>query len=291
MAADNEAARLGVLVGVDGSRASLAAVDWAAQLAVDTAAPLTLCLVVPDQRLFGLPADPRIAEDVRERGEHLLQHARRHALRSQPHVDIALELASGQPAAELSRRATRAQLLVVGSHGAGWFDRLLIGSTSTQVAAHAPGTVVVTRMDGRRSDGPVLVGVDASVQSQAALEFGFQTAARLDRGLLALHVYAAFPMAQVPGLAVPRPPAVASRLAAAELLDDAVAPWIGKFPGVRVRQEVQQGSASQILVHTSINASLIAVGSRGRGGFTGLFLGSVSQHVLALASCPVAVAH
>ncbi len=287
MAAEQEAARLGVLVGVDGSRASLAAVDWAAQLGADTGAPLTLCLVVPDDPSFGLPADPSIAEDVRERGKTALHQAREHALRSQPHANLAIELVSGQPAATLCDMAARAQLLVVGSHGTGWFDRLLIGSTSTQVAAHAPGIVVVTRMEGRRVDGPVLVGVDASAQSQAALEFGFQTAARLDRGLLALHAYGA----PASALALRKEPAVAGRLAATELLDEALAPWIGKFPGVRVRREVQQGSASRILVQTSINAALVALGSRGRGGFAGLALGSVSQHVLALASCPVAIAH
>ena len=58
---------------------------------------------------------------------------------------------------------------------------------------------------------------------------------------------------------------------------------------MRVQPVLKHGNAAQLLIEESTGADLLVVGTRGHGGFAGLLLGSVSQHVAAYASCPVVV--
>lgn len=184
--------------------------------------------------------------------------------------------------------AESADLVVVGSLGPGWADRLVIAATAMQVAKHASCTVVVTRLNRYRADGPILVGVDDSDGAQAALKFAFDTAAREHRDLHAMNVYGVPP--GLPGLPRGSDVAKLARRAATERLDQALAPWMEKYPDVPVRREIRRGAASKVLVRASSEASLVVVGSRGRGGFAQLLLGSVGHYLLSLASCPVAIA-
>jgi nucleotide-binding universal stress UspA family protein len=77
--------------------------------------------------------------------------------------------------------------------------------------------------------------------------------------------------------------------AARDLLVDALLPWAVAFPTVRIESAVVDGAAAWTMIRASQGAALVVVGSRGRGGFTGLLLGSVSQALLRHADCPVAV--
>jgi nucleotide-binding universal stress UspA family protein len=65
--------------------------------------------------------------------------------------------------------------------------------------------------------------------------------------------------------------------------------WAEKYPDVDVRRSTVRGGAATVLKHQSHRAELLVVGSRGRGGFSGLLLGSVSQAMIHHAACPVAV--
>jgi nucleotide-binding universal stress UspA family protein len=291
MSHQQEFTEAGVLVGVDGSVPSLAAVEWAARAAADSGQPLILCLVVPDKHTATTFGDPEIGLVLARRAEQVLERARTEALTAQPELRTVTRVVAGQPAEQLAELAAGADMLVVGSHGTGWLHRLIVGSTSMQLAAHAPGTLVVTRTDPYRVDGRVLVGVDDSEPAQAALEFAFATAARLGRWLLAIHAYAVPPSVPTQRLENAQEPALISRLDATRVLDDALAPWTAKYPEMNVRREICRGPASRVLAKASVNAALLVVGSRGHGGFPGLLLGSVSQHVVALATCPVAITH
>lgn len=291
MTEERDSAAPAVLVGVDGSKASLVAVDWAARAAAETGRTLFLCLVMQSDHSYWLPADPALTDELRGRGEHILRKARDRALSAYPQLHTIFELASGQPAEQLIRLAGPDDLLVLGSHGLGWFQRLVVGSTCSQVAAHAQCTVVVTRTGEYRSDGPVVVGVDESEQAHRALEFAFATATRLGRGLHVVHAFTMPPFMPAHGIILMEPPEVAARLAAIDSVDRILAGWSEKYPDVKVRREVVRGNAGQALVEAGTGASLVVVGSRGRGGFAGLVLGSVSQHVLASAPCPVAITH
>lgn len=135
----------------------------------------------------------------------------------------------------------------------------------------------------------VLVGVDGSAGSRKALTWAAAEAADHGADLVVLNVWSPplLPPAggpSVPHGGVPDP----SQLAADELVA-VVRDELGDDPPVVVRPEVQQGHPAELLIEHSAAADLLVVGTRGHGGFAGLVLGSVSQHVAAYAKCPVTV--
>jgi nucleotide-binding universal stress UspA family protein len=164
-----------------------------------------------------------------------------------------------------------------------------------QVAAHGHAPVVVVRgePDGPvPAPGPVVVGVDGSELSAVALGFAFEAAAARDVDLVAMYAWD-FVRRASPGLAGDwhLETEVAQQDAEA-LLDDATAGWVEKYPDVRVIRRAEQSSSPEArLLEAAADASLLVVGSRGRGGFVGLLLGSVSRKLVAHAKSSVAVIH
>ncbi|HXW79705.1 MAG TPA: universal stress protein, partial [Acidimicrobiales bacterium] len=66
---------------------------------------------------------------------------------------------------------------------------------------------------------------------------------------------------------------------------------LGSSPGVPLERHVMQGRPAQVILQAAEDADLVVVGSRGRGGFAGLLLGSVSSQVAHHAHCPVTIVH
>ena len=138
----------GIVVGVDGSPNSAHALDWAMQEAATRHAPLTVVAVhaVPKSYWGHIPvvgpSDSPALEELRRSVEEMSQQAAsRIGDASPPSVNI--RAVSGFPVEELLATSQEADLLVVGSRGAGGFARLLIGSVSNQVVQHATCPVVV----------------------------------------------------------------------------------------------------------------------------------------------------
>jgi nucleotide-binding universal stress UspA family protein len=181
--------------------------------------------------------------------------------------------------------------VVVGHRGLGGFTGLLVGSVGVQAAAHAHCPVVVVR-GGEAAEpgaGHVLVGVDGSPLSDLAIDFAFSHATLHGLGVVALHVYQR-PEFTVPGdQPLPGPDGEDRRDYETRLLTDALAGYVDKYPDVPVHPKILMGRPSAVLVAESADAALTVVGSRGRGGFAGLLLGSTSQTVLQHAMGPVAV--
>ncbi|GDY28697.1 universal stress protein [Gandjariella thermophila] len=291
-------ARAPVMVaGVDGSGRALQAVRWAAAGAARRHLRLRLvhAQAVTGTAYPGASAVPQgVYDAMTEQAERWLIQARDAALEVAPELAVDTERHESPAVATLLEQSRTARMVVLGSRGLGGFTGLLVGSTAVALAAHAdcPVTVVRGRATGEPppAGGPVVVGVDGSPASEAAIEVAFDEASFSGADLLAVHTWSdvtvrgAFDM---PGIDIDW-----ERVAADEqrLLAERMAGWQEKHPDVRVRRMVTRDRPVRSLLAQGEGARLIVVGSRGRGGFAGMVLGSTSQALLHHAPCPVTVA-
>jgi nucleotide-binding universal stress UspA family protein len=290
-----------VIVGVDGSPSALDAVDEAAAEAVRRGVSLRvvhayvwplLGSALDPVPVGGLPAGGAGASGagmaaeggLHKEAEQFVAEALTRAREQQPGVQATGRVITGPAAAVLLEVARGASLIVVGDRGLGGFTGLLLGSIAVQLAAHAACPVLVVRGRSRQA-GPVTVGVDAAGHADLALGAAFHQAQL--RGVPLRAVYAW--RHRVPG--DHGGPAVGDddSRAHGRLLTDALKPWRAKYPQVEVWTATIHSRASAALLDESKAAQLVVVGARGRGGFRGLLLGSVSQAVLHHAACPVMV--
>lgn len=208
-------------------------------------------------------------------------------------VDVDRQVVCGLPAPTLLDASAGADLLVVGARGMGGFRGLLLGSVSQQCAHHTTVPLAIVRHDpwvgASGDDGEIVVGVDGSKQSRLALEWALAEAAV--RGVRLVAVHAQWPVI-VPEAAAFGPFGEVVDLAAdgAAMVRGALTDAGADELGVPVHLRVVPGSAASALLDAAAaTASLLVVGSRGRGGFRGLLLGSVSQHVVHHAPCVTVV--
>jgi nucleotide-binding universal stress UspA family protein len=285
-----------VVVGVDGSWSALKAVRWAAREAERRDALLRLvhvCHLVPVRhpRQIAPPLEYHAA--IVEEGRHWLTEADEAARRTVPGVAVITVLHDGTPADVLVTESSTAQLMVLGSRGLGGFASLLVGSVAVALSAHGHCPVVVMRsssVDESPEEGPVVVGVDGSELSDAALTFAFEAAAARDVPLVAVHTWQDVHLA---GAWTLLPGTIDWDWLQSEeedRLDERIAGWREKYPHVELRSLVVRDRPARALLEHAAGAQLIVVGSRGHGAFTGMGLGSVSQTLLHHAECPVAVA-
>ena len=239
------------------------------------------------QRPVGWP-DSQFHRD----SEAIVEDAVAGAARSDPDVVLRSVVLEGPAAATLCELSTQARMIVLGHRGHGGFSGLLLGSVSLAVAAHAQCPVVVVRGASSPDEGrdlPVAVGVDDSVTARLALGFAFEEAASRGVDLVAVRAWHPPP---APWRTDARPLVLdADELDTAErhALHESLEPWQSKYPAVHATTRLWPGSPSHALVTVSGQAQLVVVGSRGRGGFAGLLLGSVSQQLLHHAHCAVAI--
>jgi nucleotide-binding universal stress UspA family protein len=282
-----------VVVGIDGSVTSRYALEWAIEEVRLRPRPLHLLHACgwplldlplgPD--LYRLPAGQHIRDDVHAVAEKVLADAASHV---DPAIRVTTEVSSDLPGRALLTASRTAATVVVGSRGAGGFVGLLLGSVAEQVAAHASCPVVVVR-PAPVPGGPVVVGVDGSPGSRAALRYAAEHASARGVILRAVHAWR-WPVSSGPGDQVPL---VYDQEALAveedRVLAEALAGLDEDFPDLPVERRLVRGRAVPALVDAAADAALTVVGSRGHGGFTGLLLGSVSHQVLHHAAGPVAV--
>ncbi|WP_214102768.1 universal stress protein [Acrocarpospora catenulata] len=272
-----------IVVGVDGLRAGVEAVEWAAQEAVLRDVPLLVASAVPAWCLEpGLHEPYRgIATWMADGGKAALTEAVEAARRAQPKVDVESALLGGDPRAALIQASREADLLVVGDSGLGALRGALIGSVAYGVAGHAACDVVVVRKRQSPSRPEIVVGVDGSAAQPAVLEFAFRAA---DLRGADLRAVLAWDWPDLMRTTVGSEPDNSRRA-----LAEALAGWRETHPDVRVSTEIVQGRAADVLRQAAEGAELLVVGSRGHGLLTGMLLGSVSQSMLHRAPCPVAV--
>ncbi|MGW0507291.1 universal stress protein [Micromonospora sp. NPDC003241] len=271
-----------VVVGVDGSPPSLVAAEHAAQAAVWRSRSLHLVHGYLHPLGYGVPINPYEVglPAPTEDGRKMLEQTAAELVDRWPGLTVEVRQVAGGPGATLVEESRRAELVVVGSRGLGGFAGLLLGSVGTQVAAHGHCPVLVVRPPDRPlpTEGPVLVGVDGSESAELAVGYGAEEAVRRGGTLVLTHV-ADERHADDGG-------------EAAALLATAAASARGSHPGLTVEERlITAAKPDQALIEATSDAALVVAGSRGRGGFAGLLLGSVSQALVQHARCPVLVAH
>jgi nucleotide-binding universal stress UspA family protein len=280
-----------IVVGIDGSESALAAVRWAAAECARHRVPLRLVhgYVVP---VGGYPEIVLTAHEMRKAMEVLAQgwlsDAANAARATAPHVDVETDSVLDAAVPALIRESRRARMVVLGSRGLGGFTGMLVGSTAVSLAAHGKCPVVVVR-GMATGGGPVVVGVDGTPASEAAIAFAFEAASTRGVPLTAVlswtdvRVDSAFNEARIT--------IDWSQVAEDEerLLAQRLAGWQEKYPDVRVERLVLRDRPVHALLRLAGSAQLVVVGTRGRGGFTGMLLGSTSQALVHHSPCPVAI--
>jgi nucleotide-binding universal stress UspA family protein len=289
--------RSGVTVGVDGSASALRAVRWAAREAAARGVELRIVHAAPNYpELGGLgqvpaghrewPLATRIASGVVGRARHLAQTA-------EPGLAVRTSVITGPRSRTLIECSEQAALLVIAARGLDGFAGLHLGSVAGTVSTYARCPVVVVRrvaVAPVNQPAPVVVGVDGSATGRLALGFAFAFADRRHLPLTAVHSWR---KRSLHSLARAATDAADERELAEEgqrLLAEALAGWTEHHPDVPVSRVVRRrDSPVEALLSYSPTAELVVVGSRGRGGFSGMLLGSTSQALVRYASGPVAV--
>jgi len=280
-----------VVVGVDGSARGLAAVGVAAAEAAMRRRGLRIVHAF-EWPPPGRPATPGRAlpprPPERERAGACVAEAAEVAAKLLPATAISTEVVAGDVLEVLPAESRRAVLLVLGDRGAGGFHGMIAGSVAVRAATHAECPVLVVRGQ-QRPDGPVVVGVDGSRSSAAALEFAADEAERRGAELLALHAWTGGDGTELNAELPMTYEFWAGEDEEERVLAEALAGVAERRPDLPIQGMVRRGSARRLLQELSRAAQLVVVGDRGHGGFAGLLLGSVSQHLVYHAACPAAV--
>lgn len=281
---------LPIVVGVDGSSSALEAARWAAREAAHRNAPVYLVSAFgwSGHRHLGDPGLGHYRETMMRETWATVAVAAAAARHVAEGVEISELTLDGYPVPLLVTESRTAGMLVIGDRGLGGFTSLLIGSVAIRLASQAECPVVVVRGDDPSDTGPVVVGIDGSPISEAALEFAFDAADARGVPLIAVHVWNDYAIA-VSVLEAVKWDAVEAE--EHQLLAERLAGWSEKYPDVEVRRVVERDSPAHALIAqaTGTNAQLVVVGSHGRGSAAGLVLGSVSHALLHHSPCPVAV--
>ncbi|HYN57316.1 MAG TPA: universal stress protein [Motilibacterales bacterium] len=280
-----------IVVGYDASPDSRAALDWGIREAASRHLGVRVFHCQPDVAAWDgaaatMAGGPALATALPHDGPALVAEAADVVARAG--VPVETVSTAGSVSATLVEQSRSAVMVVIGSRGHSAVSSAILGSTVSHVASHAHCPVIVARAEGM-ADGPVVVGVDGSPESEELVGWAIDHASRHGLALEVLHAYA---IPVYPGV-VPYVPPVEITTATAEfeerVTSEVLAGWREKYPDVEVTTNVAHGRAAPALVAASGRASLTVVGSHGRGAFLGMLLGSTSQSLLHHAKGSVAV--
>ena len=284
--------KYGILVAVDGSPESDAAVRWAAREAGLRDLPITLAhVVVPvvtSWPVRSLQAEfnqwqEDNARQVIEQGQKML----RSTIGDSELSNVGTEVLHDYAVPGLVTASKEAQMIVVGSRGLGPVGCAVLGSVSSGVVHHARCPVAIVHADEAQSsddNSPVLVGIDGSPASEAATALAFDEASRRHVDLVALHAWSDVGVFPILGMDWHE-----YEDEGHEVLGERLAGWQEQYPDVVVRRRIVCDRPARWLIDESQQAQLVVVGSHGRGGFAGMLLGSVATTVAEGAKAPVIV--
>jgi nucleotide-binding universal stress UspA family protein len=275
-----------IVVGINGSAGSDAALTWALQRAARDRLPVIAVHAVDDR---WLSPDFQYHELIRESGMELLQKAQASAGEQAPDVKVDIELRHGGGGSVLRDISKEAAVIVVGGHEKRRIDGGPMTDRALQVVAASECPVaVIPAKPGTGAKG-VVVGVDGSEESLQAVAFA---AAEADLGGDELSVVLAFKSParwlekQMPSSGLAETLVEENRIVLAE----SVAGLGDKYPDLVVHQRLETNTEpAKALVDIAADARLLVIGSRGRGGLSRTVLGSTAHAVLLNVPCPTIV--
>jgi nucleotide-binding universal stress UspA family protein len=281
-----------IVVGVDGSAASDAAVRWAVRESAVRKLPVTLLHVVAPSPIDSAMAPNGTIPQARlDQAREVVDHAREVAAEPTDRRLICVhgEIAYASVASTLIAASKDANMIVTGSRGVDASSAYRLGSVSAALLRDARCPVVVVH-DSESGDpnvrdtSPVLLGIDGTPASEAATALAFDEASRRQAPLVALHAWSDVGVFPILGMDWHL-----YRDQGNEVLGERLAGWHERYPEVQVQRQLVCDVPARWLVQESSKAQLVVLGRRGRGGYPGMRLGSVSSAVAESARVPVIV--
>ncbi|CAG7623179.1 universal stress protein [Rhodococcus opacus] len=284
-----------IVVGTDGSPSALQAVSWAAKEAALRNAPLTVLTTMLRPGVYGAPVGlpANFFEEEELEAKKRLARAAEVAADAVPghSLEIHTVLGTETPAGELVERSKTARMVVVGANRQGIIERMFLGSVSSAVATHAHCPVAVIHglpdTDITALAGPVVVGVDGSAHTEPAIAMAFEEAELRHTELVAVHAWSDvnIPFAFEDG------DPVWMQIVKDETaqLSESLVGHAEKCPGVTIRPVVVMDQPAHSLREQAENAQLLVVGSRGRGGFASMLLGSTTRTLMNSVNRPLLI--
>ena len=278
-----------VVAGYSTSTSSLNAVRWAAAEAGRRQAGLRIVHAYPLPQL-GQPVQHDVDELLHNEASALLDRIAESTRRDHPLLHITTRLIQDAPVNALRDESVDATMTVVGAKKSSRLAGAILGSVASAIAAVNPAPVAVVHPDHPTyGQGPIVIGIEGSLASSAAIEFAFAEAAVRKSELLAVHAWkpAVFKDSLPDYPSDSEVAAIEQR--ATSVLSEHLAGWGNKYPEVAVSESVGRGRAASILLEFSRSASIVVVGRRPQGEFEALVMGSTSRSLTAHSHCPVVI--
>jgi nucleotide-binding universal stress UspA family protein len=283
---------------IDGSKAALRGVAFAAQLAKREGAFVDVCSAI-DEAAVMLPLAEGALIDPEPLIDALIAGAEKHVAAAvhilhEAGVGATGTVLRGYPVGEIDTfvRAKEADAIVMGTNGRAGIDRLFLGSVTMAIIRLADVPVVTVHADDTLDGGPLLVAVDASAASLAALDCAIERARVAGVALALLHVFGWNSIEQLSSTVGIRPQSAGRRaLSDAENALDEAADHV-RAAGLTFRTELYRGEDPAAAILTAAErhgAGAIVMGTHGRGGLERLLIGSVADRVVRAAQLPVYV--
>jgi nucleotide-binding universal stress UspA family protein len=275
-----------VVVGINGSAGSEAAMAWALHRAARLRLPVIGVHAVDDR---WMSPDFQYHELIRESGMELLRQVQEDAGKKEPDVAVDVQLRHGSPGSALKEMSKDASMVVIGSHHRHWADGGPMTDRALQIVTASDSPVAVIPQGQGPEGRGVVVGVDGSEESLQAVAFAASEADREGDELTALLAFrrpARWVQSGLPASGLAEVIEEEDRIALAE----SVAGLRDRYPDLVVNQRlVKDTDPAKALVEAAASARLLVIGSRGRGGFSRLLLGSTAHAVLLRVPCPTVV--
>ncbi|XVX20334.1 universal stress protein [Actinomycetota bacterium] len=281
-----------VVIGTDGSQVAQQALRWGGKWAADRGLGVTVMRShsLSMYTYMGAAAAQHAEFHEEELATRELGEAEATLKEAHPDLDVQTVLHTGSPAGELVAASAEAALTVIGSRGRSPLVGTLLGGTTDTVITHGNGPIAVVPAAHANPEGPIVVGVDDEDSALHALRYAADVASDAKGDPVPVLALGVWPRNPISGAANFEPDKDEALMLHQWVLR-IVEPVRKEYPAVEFHAEGVVGDPAHELARKSEVASVIVVGSRGRGGFRGLLLGSTSRKAVSLAKCPTIVVY